>query len=301
MLDVHLKIDKERRVVLTSSGHTALMTAYSILGSKRIVMPAYTFEATRLAATSQGIEVLIQDVDPHTGALSLEGLDPDQFDTMCVVCPMGAIPNLDSYQKYCTDNGKKLVIDGAATFGTPDISNKGDIFVHSMHATKTLCVGEGGFLICHEDLHKDAKIYLDFGLDKDKKPTGRGINGKISEYHCAVGLSLLSQIDNHIRIRRENASQYRDNLAESSTSFLHSMAGTDTCYSTLACYVSYPKETRRRLHDAGYETLAYYRPLESDYTVSQALYDSSICLPVHFGISSEDIDIISNIIRYTNG
>src|SRR3990167_508984 len=58
--------------VIVSSAHTALMAAYSVLEIKRPIMPAYTFRYTYVAATIQGIEPLLVDVDRDTGCLTPE-------------------------------------------------------------------------------------------------------------------------------------------------------------------------------------------------------------------------------------
>ena len=37
---------------------------------------------------------------------------------------------------------------------------------------------------------------INFGIDSDRKLNKIGINAKLNEYQCAVGLTLLEEVDN---------------------------------------------------------------------------------------------------------
>ena len=289
-----LGLYEDRGIVLTSSGHTALMTAYASLGVKRLVVPSYTFEATRAAATLQGIEVILADVSPDTGCLDVESLSvipSDSYDSVVVVASLSTIPDLDYLSYYCRRLGKKLIIDGAPTFGTGGVYNYGDAYCLSFHATKTLSIGEGGAVILNNNLVEAAKQYITFGFDKNKEVKMTGINGKLSEYSCAILVNLLRRIDYYVDRRVENLEQYKKRFG-----YLIPKSFIDrTVYCSLPIVLDSEKKAKdclKSLNSKGVQALQYYKPLDTSFEVSNSLYKRNVCLPIHHGLSCEEIDFI---------
>lgn len=307
----YLNLHGGRDVVVTSSGHTALMAAFSCLGVKKLLVPCYTFESTRVAATELGIEVNILDVSDYDGSFSPEALrdvDRDSYDAVVVVAPLSSIPNLEMFSGFCKRHGKKLIIDGAATFGTKGIHNYGDMFCMSLHATKPFPMGEGGLVICNSDQTAAVERYITFGLDRYKLPLGRGINAKISEYSCAVGLGLFEIIDKHIQARKENAIYLKNSIMSAlgdRVKFIASWAGNSTVYQSLPVYIDRSSELIRYLAKNDIQTIKYYKPLmyssSGKYDGALNLYNKNVCLPVHSGLSLDDLDyMVDKISEFYN-
>ena len=105
--------------VLTSSGHTALMAAVHAVGVRRWAIPAFTFESTRLAVTSQGYDAVYVDVDPQTGCMTLDALArvEGQYDAILLVCPLSTLPNFSAFEGIT--RRVPVVVDAAATYGSP--------------------------------------------------------------------------------------------------------------------------------------------------------------------------------------
>lgn len=300
-LTTRLRLNDQWRLLTTVSGHVALMTAYAVLGVRRLVVPAFTFESTRCAATLQGIEVLYADVDPTTGCLTVETLSKikTSYDAVVYVCPLSTVtPDLFRVSEMCEDRGVHLIVDGAATFGTQGIHTYGSAFCLSFHATKTLGVGEGGAVILPVEHYEAARAYLNFGQDQQRKLVfvdGRrltGLNGKMSEYSAAVGLSVLDQIDDEIVRRLDNAEQYRHLLGQRVPPTLGG-----TVYASMPTFAASAEaavRVREALNAVDVANLAYYRPLV-DLSVAADLYSRSVCLPVHAGVTAHDIECIASI------
>ena len=91
-----------------------------------------------------------------------------------------------------------MVIDGAAMF---DVGCKppgyffGTIPVAlSLHATKGYGTGEGGAVVCTEPGYSSRRTQvLNFGFCEGRNSSTPSTNGKISEYHAAVGLAGLDE------------------------------------------------------------------------------------------------------------
>jgi len=298
LLTDKLQLHGDRKVVITSSGHTALMAAYAVLDVKRLVVPSYTFEATRSAATLQGIEVQLVDVDADSGCLSVEvlkNLPIGSYDAVVAVAALSSIPDLMALSLFCQVNNKKLIVDGAPTYGTDGIYNYGDAFCLSFHATKTLSVGEAGAVIMRSSDAEAAKQYITFGFDDKKKVQREGINGKVSEYTCAILIDLLCKVDPFVDRRLRNLARYKKHLG----SFIPYSYMERTCYCSLPLVLKHFDESARclmELNKAKVQALRYYKPLDINFKVSTNLYERNVCLPIHHGLSYKDIDFICGII-----
>jgi len=87
--------------------------------------------------------------------------------------------------------------------------------VFSMHATKPFAVGEGGVIFADRVHDAALRSALNFALNSHAAPRGPvwGFNGKMSEFHAAVGIAQLNRIDNIVSRRQAFAAMYRDRLA----------------------------------------------------------------------------------------
>jgi dTDP-4-amino-4,6-dideoxygalactose transaminase len=92
--------------------------------------------------------------------------------------------------------GIPIVIDGAATFETATSQPErilGELPVAmSFHATKAFATGEGGCVASTETvLVEQIGQALNFGFWGSRDSATPSLNGKLSEYHAAVGLAEL--------------------------------------------------------------------------------------------------------------
>lgn len=283
--------------VLVSSGHTALMAAVDAVGSRLWAIPAFTFESTRLAVVSQGCEPVYVDVDPETGCMTPETLaKAGEYDAVMVVCPLSTMPNIASFEEV----GRRapVVVDAAATYGSPTVLAGIRAWCVSFHATKTFPIGEGGgvFGLSEEDRRK-VESFVQFGFDANKNPSGRGLNAKLSDYAAAIGLALLDAgLDVEIEARLRNAAVYRSRLG---SLVPVSFSGARTVYSTLPIFASSAVEADRirvALRDGGIGHGQYYRPLVP-LPNAVSCYERNICLPVHGGMSVDEIVAVSDVVK----
>lgn len=285
----YLQLPDHKTIILTSSGHTALMTAYHILDVKSLAVPAFTFASTLTAASLQGIRTNIYDVNKQA-TLDITNIQSND-DTLALVCPLSIRPNINQYIGYCKSNNKKLIIDGAATFGTLDLCHYGDAFCLSFHATKTLSIGEGGALICDKTLEDKALEYINFGLNKNKQLNSIGINAKMSEYTAAIGLDILSRIKPYIANKEFLAEYYYHYLREFTIPVDFS-----TVYQSFPIFHPNAEKIRNNLMIYDIDVKQYYPSLDPACSTASDLYATNICLPLHHKMSLNDVQKICNII-----
>jgi dTDP-4-amino-4,6-dideoxygalactose transaminase len=176
-------LDLERRLsekymgayVVTCANATAglemVYTLKMIEGYRKIPLPALTFPATWLAANRSGLEILPIDVHPDTW-----------------VAPGVSGFGVPTYAP---------VVDAAGAFGEQSVPllKEGMVAVFSMHATKSVGAGEGGYCVTWDEGEAAAlRQFSNFGIDKGMSIFA-GTNAKMSEYAAAMALASLDAWD----------------------------------------------------------------------------------------------------------
>lgn len=192
-------------VVCTSSGTTAILAAIlARTGSNRekrfAAVPGFTFSATALAVEMAGFEPYIVDVDPASWLLDpqrlLSHVMRDQIGLVVPVATFGKPVQQAGWRHFEEETGIPVVIDGAASFALSS-ENPSEYFGEipvalSFHATKSFGVGEGGAVAwSHQHAERLLIEAVNFGFFESRLSRVGGMNGKMSEYHAAVGLAEL--------------------------------------------------------------------------------------------------------------
>lgn len=164
-----------------TAGLTAALIAQDVGGE--LFLPAWSFVATANAVKAAGLEPVLIDVDELTWTSA---------DTDIVVAPFGAPVAYEG----------EVMTDAAAAFDAVALGQIkiGDApIVISTHATKTFSTGEGGLVLSqNKDLIQRVKEVINHGLTLEREVPRCGINGKMSEYHAAIG---HAELDNWARKR----------------------------------------------------------------------------------------------------
>jgi dTDP-4-amino-4,6-dideoxygalactose transaminase len=168
------------------------------------LLPAFTFIATAAAVEQCGYRPYLADVDAESWMLEPERLldhpELDHVGLVVAVAPFGRPVRQDGWRAFRERTGIPVVIDGAASFDrvseTPD-GYLGEIPVAiSFHATKCFATAEGGCVASTDtELVLRAAQSLNFGFHLTRESAAPSINGKLSEYHSAIGLAELDGWD----------------------------------------------------------------------------------------------------------
>jgi dTDP-4-amino-4,6-dideoxygalactose transaminase len=209
---------------VTCCNATAGLSA-ALLATRRsgpVLLPAFTFPASLGAVHAAGMTAIVADVDRNDWALGGNLLERALAETgasiVMLVAPFGMRRDLEADLAICKKRGAAVVIDSASGLGGPRAEHclGEEVFeVFSMHATKPFAVGEGGAIFAHRAHDCALRSVLNFALNSYAEPGGPtwGFNGKMSEFHAAVGISQLRRIDDIVLRRRAFAIIYRDRLA----------------------------------------------------------------------------------------
>ena len=211
-------------VISAASGTAAIEGAvFATAGRARperplALLPAYTFAATASAVERCGYSPYLLDVDPDTWTLSAERLlghrALELAGVVVPVAPYGRAVAQAGWIAFQAQANIPVVIDAAAGFefviADPERCTGAIPVALSFQATKAFSSGEGGAVVWSdaEGLKRVARS-LNFGILYKREITSPGTNGKMSEYHAAVGLASLDGWDETCRANRAVAAAYR--------------------------------------------------------------------------------------------
>jgi dTDP-4-amino-4,6-dideoxygalactose transaminase len=205
----HLSVPPEG-VACTSSGTSALVGAIlAVAGRAReerpiALVPAFTFVATANAVEQCGYRPYLVDIDAESWSLDAVRLKTHsalaRAGLVIPVSPFGRPVLQEPWREFQECTGVPVVIDGAASFdriAEAPACLLGSVPVAlSFHATKGFATGEGGGVVSTDvDVVQRVVQALNFGVCRDRDPEMAGTNGKMSEYHAAVGLAELVDWD----------------------------------------------------------------------------------------------------------
>ncbi|MEM6626912.1 MAG: aminotransferase class I/II-fold pyridoxal phosphate-dependent enzyme [Pseudomonadota bacterium] len=301
------------QIITTSNGTSALQIAFLAAKTqgRYCLMPSWTFVATPHSALSAGLEPYFLDVDPDTQQLSIDAvrdaittLGVDQIGAICLVSAFGAPIDAAPWEALQDETGLSVVVDAAAAFVTLQASKL--ISCISLHATKILPAGEGGFILCPSlDFAGDARPRTNFGFWNSRKAGSVSTNAKMSEYHAAIAHASLDTWHTRRAAYMDIAKRYRARLDLVDGVRLPSGFAEDWFNSVVVVRLSLPEGDAckawleadniytRRWWGAGCHTQpAFANAPRGDLRVSEQLAAETIGLPCHTQLEDADIDRI---------
>jgi dTDP-4-amino-4,6-dideoxygalactose transaminase len=210
-LSRHLGFSKPSVVTTANAtlGLTVALMARRVPAGSVCLVPSWTFAATPHAVRAAGLVPWFLDVDRRTWALNPDEVTeslkrmPLPVSAVIVVAPFGAPVDVKAWEEFQDRSGISVIIDAAAAF---DATRPSQIAcVVSLHATKILGAGEGGFISSTDSQFLErVRACCNFGFQGSRNAMLAALNAKMSEYHAAVGLAALESWPDtrlqHVRI-----------------------------------------------------------------------------------------------------
>ena len=313
-LEEYLGVDN---LLLVSNGTLALHVAYRALDVKRSICTPFSYVATAGSLAWEKIPTSFVDIDPNSlnlcpilvGKMLEEAPD---IDSIVATHVYGNPCRVELFDNISVKHSVKVIYDGAHAFGVKycgkSLLSYGDAATLSFHATKVFHTIEGGAIIFKEnEVYEKAKQLINFSIDSNGTPTGAGINAKLNEYQCAVGLTLLDNIDNILDHRRTIFNEYT-RLLESSVElpiWNENTSLTNGSYFPIILKNELEKKRIKTVLD-GHDIPCreYFSPSlnmvfkqEDVCPVSQSIASRILCLPLHFYLTLDEVRHISSVIK----
>jgi dTDP-4-amino-4,6-dideoxygalactose transaminase len=182
----------------------------------------------------------------------------------------------------------------------------------SLHATKILGVGEGGFVMSSDPaLVASVRQKSNFGFFGSREAQTAATNGKLSEYAAAIGLAGLDEWTTRRAAFQTAALRYRENLADTPGAALPEGWGQDWLSTTCVVRLKDPAATAPvldALHAASVETRAWWgRGMHTHRAfagyprlalpTTERLAATVLGLPFFIDMTAEEIDTVCAALR----
>jgi dTDP-4-amino-4,6-dideoxygalactose transaminase len=201
-----------------------------------------------------------------------------------------------------------VVIDAAAGFDSLIPSALPSVV--SLHATKVLGAGEGGFVISTDDaIRRSVRMRANFGFHGSRQAQAPAFNAKLSEYHAAVGHAALDEWDQTRAEWIDAARAYRNALGRSDQVCLQRDFGESWVSST--CLLSFVQPAADRIEqfltDCAVETRRWWGTGAHDHPATasfprtalpttDALARSTLSVPFYRDISAAEIGRVVEVV-----
>lgn len=309
-----------KHLLFLSNGTIALQIAMKTLDLKgEVITTPFSFVATTSTIVWEGLKPVLVDIDPQTLNIDprkIENAITPETSAILATHVYGNACDIKAIQEIADKYKLKVIYDAAHGFGTKykkrSIFEYGNISTSSFHATKLFHSIEGGAIITNDSgLTKIAANMRNFGFNGPETFDGVGINGKNSEFHAAMGLSVLKKVDDILTSRRLLSAYYDERLGH--ISGLRKIELNQEAEFNYAYYpIIFESEAilLKTLHELNghkiFPRRYFYPSLSSleyigkyETPVANNIAPRVLCLPLYYDLKKEEIDFICRILIRT--
>jgi dTDP-4-amino-4,6-dideoxygalactose transaminase len=301
----------------TAAIHAALAAAAIGDGDEVLTTP-FTFAATATPVLMQRAVPRFVDVDPETFNVDLPAyLRARTNRTKAVIAvDLFGMPFDAEGIEELRSSGVTLIEDACQAIGAVRNGRSagaiGDVGCFSLYATKNIMTGEGGMLTTDDDaIAAAARRFRQHGQGERYEYLSLGYNYRMTDLSAAIGRAQLRRLDGITQRRRQNAALYDELLAGIAGVRTPVVPrGVDHAYHQYSILIDSARtpngasrdEVRKALSDVNIVTGVYYptplhlNPLFSqlgygpgDFPVAERLAKQILALPVHPGLSADDV------------
>lgn len=318
--------------VALNSGTAAIHCALHAAGvgpGDRVITTPFTFIASANPIIMQGATPSFVDITHDTFNIDTTALVDtiDASTKAAVVVDLFGQPCDYNEISTIADQHKITIIEDAcqsigATYQGRKTGGLGKIGCFSLYATKNMMSAEGGVMTTDdEEAALAAKSFRQHGMVGPYEYQGLGYNYRTTDILAAIARVQLNKVDSFNKQRAQNAQQLIEGLSsiegiilprikEDRTSSFHQFTIRITPE-----FIFSREEFMERLKENGIGSGIYYpKPLHyyehiqkfgfsrGDFPVAEAMATQVLSLPVHPGVTQENIDyIISTVKRLSHG
>ena len=325
--------------VAVSSGTAALHSAVfgaGIEAGDEVITTPMTFAASANCILYAGAKPVFADILQDT-----YNIDPDDIKRKITKNTKAIIPVdftgqpvlLEEILKIAEENGLIVIEDAAHSLGAEykgrKVGSIADLTTFSFHPVKHMTTGEGGMITTsNEKLYRKLAMFRAQGITRDAglmeenhggwyyEQLDLGMNYRITDFQCALGLSQLRKVEGFVERRREIAEFYNKEFRRIDGMCIQ--REEPSCKSSWHIYVarldsSCLKAGRKEVFDAlraenigvnvhyipvylhpYYKSLGYKRGI---CPAAEQLYENIVTLPLYPSMTDEDANDVVSAVR----
>ena len=298
----------------TSALSLSLLAAGVGFGDEVITTP-FTFVATANAILSCGATPIFADIDEETYNLSPTAVKSKITEKTKAIIPVhlyGLPAKMTEFRKIGYGNGLVIIGDAAQAHGAKinneNVGTLADLECFSFYPTKNMTTGEGGMITTNDEgLYQLVTSIRNHGRPGTTLGTYEherfGLNYRLTDIGSAIGRVQLTKLPHLNEIRARNAEYLTQGLSELERIILPgTFDGLTHAWHQYTIRVSDRHGLAAQLREDGIGTGIYYPRLIFDYPhleafktdcpVAESLVGEVLSLPIHAGLSFNEIDEI---------
>ena len=304
------RICEVEHAVAVSSGTAALhlaVLAFGLEPGDEVVVPAYTFPATANVVSLAGLKPVLVDVDPET-----MNIDPAKIEvgahTKSILAvhlfgrplPLHELPDVPLLEDAAGALGARY--RGRACGGL------GVAGCLSFHPRKIVTTGEGGAITTSDDAFADAVRQMRNHGWRSLVPADMpvpGLNYRLSDILCAVGIPQARRIDELLAQRTHIAAGYTERLHDLPLLLPRADDGDVHGWQAYVVQVDERDRILAELRAQGIEAQigTYSLPLlgayrdQGEFPGARRVFERALALPFHTRLSEGDLDRVAEALR----
>jgi len=288
------------------------LQARGLRSGANVLLPSLTFVATATAVSRVGMQPVIADIDDTgwslTPTIARRAAEHHRVDAVMPVATFGRPQDMAGWDQFERETGIPVIVDAAGAYGNQAAGAVADV-VFSFHATKSFGAAEGGAVVSpSSERIQRIRMLSNFGLDtRSGTLTELGTNGKMSEYHCALGLASFDMWEQVKQDRRALYANYMARLRSACPGLIFQEKPEDGVYPLMAVLLPEGRDATTigaAMAAHGVETRRWYTPALHQQPalrdcqvigapeVATRLAGRIIGLPFFLGISDAQIDMV---------
>ncbi len=318
-----------RSAVAVNSGTAALYLSLLAIGvgpGDEVLVPSLTFVATANAVLLLGAKPVFVDVDSRTYTMDPSDLERKISERARAVIPVhlyGLMADMESITSMAEKRGIAVVEDAAQAHGSEIKGRRagslGLAGCFSFYPSKVMTTGEGGMITTNDvelaSVLRSLRTHGQERVDGELVVTRLGGNFRMPEVEAAIGRAQLRKLPKFLEARRRNARLL--------TELLQGLKGVELPFEPEGYrhnwYLYTVKFENPRLRDMVkdylncrgigaaiyYKTPVHLMPLyrklfntgEGLLPVTEELSRRLLSLPVHHGMSEEDVQRVAEAVK----
>jgi dTDP-4-amino-4,6-dideoxygalactose transaminase len=303
-----------KHAVAVTSGTAALhlaLLAHGIGPGDAVITTPFTFIASANSILFTGARPVFADIDPIS-----YNIDPAQIEAkitpntkaILVVHLYGNPADLQAIQAIAKRYNLTVIEDCAQAHGAAINNQKVGSFytgAFSFYPTKNMTTGEGGIITTNDDgVAERAVLWREHGAPRRYHHTHLGFNLRMTDLCAAIGLVQLDRLEAWNEMRINNAKFLSENLKTFAPPAIAD--GIRHVFHQYTVRVPSDREAViEKLAQRGVQTSIHYpvpvhqQPYYQEigynkdaYSVAETAAREVLCLPVHPGLSQQDLNTI---------
>jgi dTDP-4-amino-4,6-dideoxygalactose transaminase len=309
--------------IAVNSGTAALhlvMLAYGLKEGDELITSPFTFVASANAALFAGARPVFVDIEPETYCLDPAKVEAAITDRTRAIMPVdlyGHPADIPALKEIADRHGVVLIEDACQAHGSQIGRQKagglGITATFSFYPTKNITTAEGGMVTTDDDdvAHK-VGVLRQHGAAQRYHHDVLGFNFRMTDISAAIGRAQLAKVDGMNERRRRNASVLDEGLAGiKGVKLPRERPGYRHAYHQYTVLIEGDRDRfQKGLQERGVGSAVHYavpvhkQPLyvglgygRVSMPVTEHAADHVLSLPVHPGLSDEDLDRIIESVR----